>query len=214
MIRVSVRVCQRSHRLWEWGWQTHEIQDEYRNLTIMPLELQLFHLHKLPKPKSTSLKSWGHDVKTHLACCTRNISSAVSFLAFSPFLLPNFNLKRANQGQGNMLGVSSPICWSFCGGNCVQISISCPRPSSSPSPCQGVPCLCPAALTERGEGGSIWRLWEQITPVVLQGPGGGVGANLFALHKGSLIITNCLVNHKRYLAINGNNNRWYRLCTL
>lgn len=214
MIRVCVRVCQRSPRLWEWGWQTHEIQDEYRNLTIMPPELQIFHLQKLPNPKSPSLKSRRQDVKTHLARCERNMSSTVSFLALSPLLLPNLNLQRANQGQGNLLGVSSPICWSFCGRNCVQISISCPRPSNPPSPCQGVPCLCPAALTGRGEGGSIWRLREQITPVVLQGPGGGVGATLFALHKGCLIMTNCLVNHKRYLAINGNNNRWYRLCTL
>lgn len=41
--------------------------------------------------------------------------------------------------------------------NCVQISIFSPHPQA-PSLCQGVPCLCPAGLTERGEMGSIWRL--------------------------------------------------------
>lgn len=69
----------------------------------------------------------------------------------------------------------------------------------------------PVSVLQASQSGVKWEasggLREQITPVVLQGPGGGVGANLSALHKGSLIITNCLVNHKRYLAINGNNNR-------
>lgn len=66
---------------------------------------------------------------------------------------------------------------------------------------------------EEGNFLKLLRADKQM-PVVLHRSGGGAGVNLFALHIGSLIITNCLVNHQRYLVINGNNNRLYQLSTL
>lgn len=65
------------------------------------------------------------------------------------------------------------------------------------------------------EEGGIFRLLRADNRLLFYtGRGGGAGVNLFALHKGSLKITNCLVNHERYLVINGNNNRLYQLSTV
>ena len=181
----------------------------------MPLELQIFHLHHLPKLtfwKPEILWTWQWKY-TSLAARETSASPQSSSFPYSPDssltqLEPQENkLQSAKYARGQVA--------QFAKVSAVEIVSWLESPPLILHLMARVLAVLVLQHSQSPfEEGSIWRLLREDKPVVLHRLGGGADVNLFELHKGSLIITNCLVNHKRYLVINGNNNRLYQPCTL
>lgn len=182
----------------------------------MPLQLQIFHLHHLPKLtfwKPEILWTWQWKY-TSLATRETSASPPLSS-SFSYYPHPSLAQLKPQENE--------PRSATYARGQVAQFAevseVETVSWLESPPLILHLTAEVLAVLVLQHsqspfEEGSIWRLLREDKPIVLHRLGGGAGVNLFELHKSSLIITNCLVNHKRYLVINGNNNRLYQPCTL